>query len=215
MDIGISAFQRRIHPAASQNHLIPSHLTVPLCAEKIFLQRIKVELSEFLRIVHSQCFKVFNEQGRGLVRVQKVQNIVAVDYIDRIDLFLLYQPGITLEQCAVRVGDGVLFCIRIIAVTAVKDLQQTLIGGKGIGNTVHTLGETVQRFADVLCRIADGLNVRPVLHPDRTAKQQRDRKQHRQKRSQQCQKHLFAQGQVSAFHSAPPCAARYSTGLMP
>ena len=185
MDIGISAFQRRIHSAASQNHLIPPHFTVPLCAEKILLQRVKVELPKFLRIVHSQCFKVFDEQCCGLVRVQKVQNIVAVDHIDGIDLLLLYQPGITLEQCAVRVGDGVLFCIRIIAVAAVKDLQQTLIGGKGIGNTVHALGKPVQRFADVLCRITDGLNVRPVLHPDRTVKQQRDRKQHRQKGSQQ------------------------------
>ena len=215
MDIGISAFQRRIHPAASQNHLIPPHLTVPLCAEKILLQGVKVELSEFLCIVHSQCFKVFDEQCCGLVRVQKVQNIVAVDHIDRIDFFLFYQPGVALEQRAVRVSNGVLFCIRIIAVAAVQDLQQTLIGGKGIGNTVHALGKPIQRFADVLCRITDGLNVRPVLHPDRTVKQQCDRKQHRQKRSQQCQKHLFAQGQVSAFHSAPPCAARYSTGLMP
>ena len=85
-------------PAAAQNHLIPPHLSVLLCAEKILLQRVKVELSEFLRIVHFQCFKVFDEQGRSLVRVQKVQNIVAVDHIDRIDLFLLYQPGITLEQ---------------------------------------------------------------------------------------------------------------------
>ena len=123
MDIGISAFQRRIHPAAARNHLIPPHLTVLLCAEKILLQRVKVELSEFLCIIHSQCFKVFDEQGRGLVRVQKVQNIVAVDHIDRVDLFLLYQPGIALEQCAVRIGDGVLFGIRIIAVTAVEDLQ--------------------------------------------------------------------------------------------
>ena len=215
MDVGIAALERRIDPAAAQHHPIPPGLAVGLGGEEIFLQRIKEEAAQLVGVGDVQRLKPLDQQGRDLVGVPEIQHLPPGGHVDGADPFLPDQAGIALEQGVVGVGDGVLLADGVGAVVPVQNLQQPLVGGKGVRHAVHPVRKAVQGDPDVLGAVAQGLHAGLPLGQEGPHEQQGDDRHHGHKAGQQGDEHPPPQAGAPGLHVAPPCTVRYSMGLTP